>query len=139
MTLNKFLYEDIRTVRNNNVILTSYIRNSFYKSGYNNFYEILITPIETLKQSTNISTARLNYLNNQLSAIDNRLQIGISLDILHQIYKEYYSQYYSKKLKISYQRHIFLIEYLKQQNEGPSSHAVFNALNSSLTRNNNDC
>jgi hypothetical protein len=92
MSIYKFLYEDIRTVTNNNFTLPNSLRNKFYEAGYLNFYEIITTPIEHLKKNAHITDAKVNQLNKKLSHV--YLSLGMSKETFDWVIKYYYTEYY---------------------------------------------
>jgi hypothetical protein len=93
MSIYKFLYEDIRTVTNNNFTLSITLRNKFYEAGYLNFYEIITTPTEQLKKNAHITDANVNQLNKKLSHV--YLSLGMSKEIFDWVIKYYYTEYYN--------------------------------------------
>ena len=94
MSIYKFLYEDIRTVTNNNFTLSTTLRNKFYEAGYLNFYEIITTPADHLKKNAHITDSVFNQLNKKLSRI--HLYLDMSDETLNWFIKYYYNNYYDK-------------------------------------------
>ena len=92
MSIYKFLYEDIRTVTNNNFTLSITLRNKFYEAGYLNFYEIITTPADHLKKNAHITDSIFNQLNKKLSRI--HLHLDMSDETLNWFIKYYYTEYY---------------------------------------------
>jgi hypothetical protein len=102
MSIYKFLYQDIRKVKNENLHVTNSLRNKFYDAGYINFYEIITTPANRLKKDVQITNAQFKELDRSLRRLN--LSLDISQEILDWVISYYYNQYYYKLLPILQQK-----------------------------------
>jgi hypothetical protein len=102
MSIYKFLYEDIRKVKNQNIHVTNSLRNKFYDAGYINFYEIITTSANRLKKDVQITNAQFKELDRSLRRLN--LSLDISQELLDWIITYYYNQYYYKLLPILHQK-----------------------------------
>jgi hypothetical protein len=105
MTIYKFLYKDIRTMRYSETItLTPAIINKFYQSGYINLYEIVTTSLQDLLKTTSVSKTKLDNLNKQLRCLN--LYLGMSPQSLDLITSSLYKDYYKYTVPLLYYKNI---------------------------------
>jgi hypothetical protein len=105
MTIYKFLYKDIRTMRYcETVTFTPAVINKFYQSGYINLYEIITTSFKDLSITTSVSKGKLYSMDKQLRCLN--LHLGMSPQSLDLITSSLYKDYYKYTVPLLHYRNI---------------------------------